>query len=204
MKIIFLLISFFYCTTICAQNYTPSELTPENEKKLQLTNFKNSSDLFDFRFWEHGQAIDIRILPDSTQTGTITNFLRETGDNKIHVQKIELNKADIRKVIDLIEKYSMYDLPTDDSIKTWQPVLDGESFWTEQNIKGTYALKYYGNPAAQKNVPEATRFVNFRADLKKALNLHELFVTFYFNLKVSCFYVNGIGKVCVEWKETQK
>jgi len=205
MKAGLILILTLFCSICFGQRSPALELQAEEEKDLHLINLKNSSDLFSFRFWSHGQSIDIRILSDSTQLGEVTNFLREVsksyslerkvanGEIKpiIHVQKITLSKSKVQKVIDLISRYGIKELPTDDSIKAWQPVLDGEWFAIEQNTTGTYIFKNFGNPKSQVEVPEATRFLNFYSDIKKELSLDDLFWKFFGGLKVKCFTRNG-------------
>ena len=194
-----------FCSICFGQQSPASELHAEEGKDLHLFNLKNSSDLFSFRFWSHGQSVDIRILSDSSQLGEVTNFLREVsksysverkvsiGEIKptIHVQKITLSKGDVQKVIDIINRYAIKELPTDDSIKAWQPVLDGEWFVIEQKTAGKYFFKYFSNPNSQVEVPEATRFINFYSDLKKELSLDDMFWKFFSGLKIKCFTRNG-------------
>lgn len=218
MRVSLLLILTFFCSICSGQQSPASELHADEEKDLHLINLKNSPDLFSFRFWSHGQCIDIRILNDSTQLGVVTNFLREvksyslekkiaTGEigPTIHVQKITLSKSEVQKVVDLINRHRIAELPTDDSIKNWQPVLDGEWFAIEQNTAGRYIFKNFGNPKSQVDIPEAARFLNFYSDLNKELNLDDLFWNYFRGLKIKCFTRNGEHTVtCLTKSKSRK
>jgi len=204
MKKILLIIIFLYSIANVAQKNSVITIQKIKTSELKFDDLKNSSDVFSFRFWNKGQAIDIRILSDSTKTGTITNFITEcpfsktenqrtisrNEDLNVYIQKIILTDFQTQKALETIERNQICNLKSSDSIKNWEAVLDGEWFSTEQKLNGIYAKKDYDNPRMQK-IEEARKFVSFYTELKYAINAEEILQTFLRDLKEGCYMMNG-------------
>ncbi len=191
------------------QEKIPSRIEKTTKSGLQFSDFKNSSDLFNFRFWNIGQVIEIRILSDSTKIGRITNFATksykswkkqikiESGkiDPIVYFQKRELTNSEISKVLSLIEKSQITELPSDNEIMNWKPVLDGECYSFEQKVGGIYKMKNYGNPRQQYELPEGVKFLQFYSELDDILHFNENFSDFFSNLDFGCYTKSGESQI---------
>ena len=102
-----------------------------------------------------------------------------------------MTNSEIIKVIDLIEKSQITELPSDNEIMNWKPVLDGEWYSFEQKVGGVYKMKNYGNPRQQYELPEGVKFINFYSDLDEILKFNEKFSYFFSDLNYGCYTKNG-------------
>jgi len=209
MKIILIIISFFYQSIAIAQDIVTPKL-PKIQACLHIifNNLEDSSDIFTFRFWNKGQVIDIRIRSDSTKIGEITNFIKQDSSSleereivTNYMQVINLSDSEVQKAINVIEKFKIYNLPTSRSIPGWQSVLDGEWFEIEQRVNAVYSYKYYGNPKSQKNFPEAGIFNNFLSEFSTSLHLDKYFWDFFNQLPVQCYVRNGEHEILCKRKK---
>lgn len=204
MKKILLLIIILTFIEGFAQKKIQSRIEKTTKSELHFLDFKNSTDIFNFRFWNIGQAIEIRVLSDSTKIGTITNYVTKyykswKKQTKIDSGKIDpiiyyqiraLTNSEIMKVIDLIEKSQITELPSDNEIMNWKPILDGEWYSFEQKVGGVYKMKNYGNPRQQYGLPEGVKFINFYSDLDEILKFNEKFSYFFSDLNYGCYTKN--------------
>ncbi|OYU78890.1 MAG: hypothetical protein CFE23_16570 [Flavobacterium sp. BFFFF1] len=199
--------TFFYCVA----NFAQADSIPKIEKfsslSLKFDDLKNTSDIFSYRIWNFGQAIDIRILADSTKVGNITNFItelpfttidqsREYNEDslQVYVQKISLTPLEVQNAFQTIERYKIYNLPTQFDIADWKAILDGEFFETEQKYNGIYVKKTYSNPRQQTN-HEGKAFVSFFDELIAVTNAKEYYKPFYKNLKIGCYSKKNEGMI---------
>lgn len=214
MRKILLIIGLLHSVAIFAQKESMAEIKRISSKELKFDDLKNTTDILSFRFWNKGQVIDIRILSDSTKVGTIINFITElpfktideskeyTEDNLYsYYQKINLTNLEVKKALEIIEISKICDLPSDNLIKDWKLVLDGEWFSIEQKINNNYLEKIYGNPKSQEDLNEAKEFLSFYSDLEKTLKLNKVFSNFFFKLKIGCYKKNGEFEIICKQKK---
>ena len=205
MKKILLILIFLNFVGIYAQEDSENKIQKVNKSELKFEDLENSDDIFSFRFWNKGQIIEIRILSDSTRIGTIVNFVTKAYksskkqdkilsgkiDEKAFFQKIELSDNRISETIKLIKNSKITELPSDNEIMNWKPILDGEWYSFEQKIDGKYEMKNYGNPRQQYELPEGVKFLNFYSALNDILDLEKKFAYFFADLKNGCYSKNG-------------
>jgi hypothetical protein len=205
MKKVFLFLILLSFANISAQENPQWEVNKISKPDFKFSDLNNSNDLFSFRFWNQGQVIELRILSDSTRKGTITNFVTKAYkswrkqekirsgkiDEKVFFQEIDLTENQFSKILNLIKTSKITDLPSDEELKEWKPVLDGEWFKIEQNLDGKYKSKSYGNPKQQNDLKEAVKFLNFYSSLNEELELKTKFSYFFSDLKYGCYSKNG-------------
>lgn len=173
----------------------------ELQKTLNLNNLEKSDDDFNFRFWNHGQVIEIS--KDSSQiNATITNYIYHTkwsNPNKREVlsDKNILPKEQAESVFNIVQKSEILDLPTDKDIVDWQHGADGIVYIVEHSDKKNYWVKNYWTPTSQDSIPEALIVQNLVRKLSDTLNLKQAYKSFQDKLpKKGCYNSGGLGNMC--------
>lgn len=173
----------------------------ELQKTLDLKNFEQSTDEFNFRFRNHGQVIEIS-KDSSRYSGIITNFIYHTkkanrNEAETLTNKIALSSKQAEQVYNIIGKSKIIDLPTDEKIKNWKQGFDGITYIIEHSDKKTYWLKSYWTPTAQDSIPEAIIVLDLIKNLSDTLNLQEIYSSFKNTLpKKGCYNSGGIANMC--------
>ena len=106
-----------------------------------LPDLTQSKDSLHFRFSTETQAIDIWTNDFKTFNGTFMNHTTSEpcddclikGKSKFYSNKYNLDTAKARMAYDLFDKLSIFDIPTQDSIKGWDQGNDGEEFLIEHS-----------------------------------------------------------------------
>ena len=173
----------------------------ELQKNLDLKNFEQSTDEFNFRFRNHGQVIEI--TKDSTRySGTITNFIYHTkkaNKNKTETlsNKIILSPNQVEKIYNIVQSCKILNLPSDKHIENWSLGMDGITYIIEHSDKESYWLKNYWTPSAQDSIPEAIIVLDLVKNLSDTLNLQEVYSSFKNTLpKKGCYNSGGMINMC--------
>ncbi|GEM55300.1 hypothetical protein B0A58_01350 [Flavobacterium branchiophilum NBRC 15030 = ATCC 35035] len=173
----------------------------EFQKKLDLKNFKKSSDEFNFRFRNHGQVIEIS-KNNNEFYGTITNFIYHTKkvkNNKTETlsNKIILPAKQVENIYNIVQNSKILELPSDNNIENWSQGMDGITYIIEHSDKKIYWLKKYWTPSSQDSIPEALIVLDLVKNLSETLNLNEEYASFKNTLpKYGCYNSGGISNMC--------
>ena len=172
----------------------------ELQKILDLKNFEQSTDEFNFRFRSHGQVVEIS-KDSSRYSGTITNFIYHTKNANRNEEtlsnKIVLSSKQAEDIYKIVKKSKIIDLPTDGEIENWKRGTDGTTYIIEHSDKKTYWLKNYWTPTSQDPIPEAIIVLDLIKNLDDALDLQEAYLSFKNTLpKKGCYNSGGMMNMC--------
>ncbi|WP_417365130.1 hypothetical protein [Flavobacterium beibuense] len=171
------------------------------EKKLDLKNFEQSTDEFNFRFRNRGQVIEIS-KNDSVYSGNITNFIyhnkRANRNNTDTLSnKITLSSKQAEEIYKIVKKSKIIDLPTDEKIENWKHGFDGIVYIIEHSDKKEYWLKSYWTPRAQDSIPEAIIVLDLINNLSETLDLEDVYSSFKNTLpRKGCYDSGGTTYMC--------
>ncbi|WP_433902727.1 hypothetical protein [Sphingobacterium puteale] len=170
-------------------------------KKLELSDLKKSNHELAFRFWGHGQAVDI--TADSTRIiGTVTNYIYHQKKSADHRTDTLFNKAPLspdqaKTAYELFLNLKLLNIPAGEKIKGWSKGADGITYNIEQADKGIYSTKSYWTPSIQHGLPEARAISDFVNNLSDTLKLEETFKSFKNNLPhKGCYHTGGLALMC--------
>jgi hypothetical protein len=170
-------------------------------KSIDLKDFQNSTDEFNFRFRNHGQVVEIS-KDSSNYYGCITNYIyhfKQYNNEKSEIltSKIVLTSKQSEDVYNYIQKSKIIELPSSNKIKKWKWGVDGISYTIEHSDKRNYWLKSYWSPSFQDSIPEAIIVSDLVKYLSDSLNLQDKYVTFENTLpKKGCYNSGGIYSRC--------
>ena len=179
---------------------------------LLLTRLETSSSNYYFRFWKTNQVLDIWKNTDNSLAGQLTTWVtertpaKEKSTNRIQISKKKVQKDTVKLIYDLIEKYKVQQLPTDDSIKGWKKGFDGITYITEFASKLNYDFKLYWAPSTQDSTLQEAKFVQSFVDiLFQSCNANVLWKKFEKTIPFECYTYGGIN-ICkaVTKKERRK
>ena len=145
------------------------------ESRIGLEPTEKIQSDFCFRFWEGPVVIELRQV-DNKLLGTATFLLQEfRKEGRLYFKKYTLTEPTTKAIYDLVTKYKIKDLATDNQIKGWGGGLDGITYITEWADKDSYSFKNYWTPTHyQDKLVEAKRLVDFVGDLNKIVELNKL------------------------------
>ena len=171
----------------------------ELQKTLELKNFEKSTDDFNFRFWNHGQVIEIT-KDSSAISGIITNYIYHTKKkNKSETlsNKIILSSEQAKNVYNIIQNSEILNLQSDNEIEDWKQGVDGITYIIEYSDKENYWFKNYWTPSVQDSIPEALIVLNLVESLSDTLKLQETYTKFKDDLpKKGCYNSGGMVNSC--------
>ncbi|WP_223033505.1 hypothetical protein [Hanstruepera marina] len=171
------------------------------QKTLDLKDFEKSADDFNFRFWNHGQVIEIS-KNSSEINGSITNYTFHTKNahgspTDTLINKISLTPIQSADIYDIVQNSKILVLPSDDDIENWRHGLDGTTYIIEHSDKLNYWIKNYWTPSTQKSIPEALIVVDLIKQLSDTLKLREVYTSFENTLpKKGCYNSGGLLNMC--------
>ena len=174
----------------------------ELNKKLHLTDLKNSPNDFYFRVWYIGSvvytAIDVFKVSDSNFKAIVTfytkeyiNHPEEKPTGRIFNKSFEIDSSNSFKVYQFINSRNINSIPSEEYIKGWSLGLDGEVYIFERLDKNNYSLKSYWTPSAQDSLKEAKEIESFNKDLYSMLNVNKLRTIFYKDIPFECYGGDG-------------
>ncbi|SFC03006.1 hypothetical protein SAMN04487907_1022 [Zunongwangia mangrovi] len=171
------------------------------QKILDLKNFEKSQDAFNFRFWNHGQIVEIS--KDSSEiNGSIVNYIYYTKKpNKSKkdtlTSKILLTSQQSKIIYDIVKSSKILELPSDENIDQWIQGTDGITYIIEHSDKKSYWYKNYWTPSSQDSIPEAIVVLGLVEKLSDTLNLKEVYSSFKKLLpKKGCYNSGGMVNMC--------
>lgn len=173
----------------------------ELQKTLDLKDFEQSTDEFNFRFRNHGQVIEIS-KDRSIYSGTVTNFIYHTikaYKNKVEIlsNKIALSSKQAEYIYNIVHNSEILNIPSDNEIENWSQGADGITYIIEHSNKKTYWLKSYWTPSAQDSIPEAIIVLDLIKKLSDTLKLQETYSSFKNKLpKKGCYNSGGMINMC--------
>ena len=114
----------------------------EFRKTLDLKDFENSTNDFNFRFWNHGQVIEIS-KDSSVINGAIINYIYHTkkanrSQTETFTNKILLTSKQSENVYNIVQGSKILELPSDKNIENWSQGMDGITYIIEHSDKKTY------------------------------------------------------------------
>ncbi|MCT8341266.1 hypothetical protein MG296_14460 [Flavobacteriaceae bacterium TK19130] len=173
----------------------------EFQKTLDLKDFEKSQDEFNFRFWNHGQVIEIS--KDSSEiNGLIINYIYHTkkpnkSEKETLTSKILLTSQQSKIIYDVVKNSKILELPSDESIEKWSKGMDGITYIIEHSDKKSYWFKNYWTPSSQDSIPEAIVVLDLVKNLSDTLNLKEVYTSFINSLpKKGCYNSGGMVNMC--------
>lgn len=173
----------------------------EFQKTLGLKDFVKSTDEFNFRFWNHGQVIEIS--KDSSKiNGSITNYIYHTikanrSKSEILSKKIELSSKQAENIYNIVQNSKILNIPSDKEIENWSHGADGITYIIEHSDKNNYWLKKYWTPSIQDSIPEAKLVLDLIQNISDTLTLKENYNLFKNTLpKKGCYNSGGIVNMC--------
>ncbi|MFK7971077.1 MAG: hypothetical protein AB8F95_11955 [Bacteroidia bacterium] len=173
----------------------------EFRKKLGLKDLEKSQDEFNFRFWNHGQVIEI--TKDSSRIyGSITNYIYHTkkanrGQRETLKNKVLLTPKQSEDIYNIVQNAKILELPSDKNIEKWRQGFDGVTYIVEHSDKKIYWQKNYWTPSAQDSIPEAIIVLDLVKKLSDTLSLKEVYTSFKNTLpKTGCYNSGGIVYRC--------
>jgi hypothetical protein len=119
---------------------------------------------FYFRFWDIGSVLEIE-RKDGRLTGRVTHIVRQIKRNELgrtYFKATTLTEKTVYEIYDLLNKYHIVNLPTDERIEGWEQGLDGVVYIIETSDLDSYSYKHYWTPKASSDkLDEARRLVDF-------------------------------------------
>ena len=173
----------------------------EFQKTLNLKNFEKSQDEFNFRFWNHGQVIEIS--KDSSEiNGLIVNFIYHTkkpnkNERELLTNKTLLTSQQSKNIYNIVQNSKILELPSDKNIEQWSKGMDGITYIIEHSDKKSYWIKNYWTPTSQDSIPEAIIVLNLIKKMSDTLNLKDIYKSFKDTLpKKGCYNSGGMLNMC--------
>jgi hypothetical protein len=170
-------------------------------EKLVLKDYSTTQEDFGFRFWNHGQVVEI-IRNNDSITGELTNYIyrykprKENKRDTIIFKKI-LDKDRVEAAYGIIQNSGILNLPSDNMIENWSHGTDGITYIVEQSDKNAYWLKNYWTPSSQDSIPESIIVMDFVKLFSDTLDLSENYKEFRESLPHNgCYNSGGMSVVC--------
>jgi len=185
MKVFLVIISLFQLSlSVLGQNKsfkTPKYLNGKpilkdsviyySDKKLRIFDMTDGSDSFHIRFSTKTETLDIWTYDYQSFFGKLLLSVKAHNINpdKFYSEVISVDTSTAKKIYNLFQEYSILEIPTQDSIKGWLMVLDGDLYTIEYSMPRIYRLKTYWTPSELDNTKEAKAITNLIAHLYKII-----------------------------------
>lgn len=155
-------------------------------KQINLKDLQTSTDTFHFRFWTDTQAIDLWTVDHSLYFGLVTNYAQRYDDKllrkgiykigKIYSNQVTLDSSKARQLFNIIDRLSIFNIPSDEKISGWGQGFDGEEFLIETSSPKEYSFKTYWTPRI------------FADSLKEAMQIQKFVDYLYSEFKIYNYY----------------
>jgi len=169
--------------------------------KLELTDFKKLQSDFSFRFWNHGQVVEI-IKNDNQISGELTNYIyslsKQTEKRKDTIfNKVKIAPDKAYDLYQIIQSSEILNLKSDNEIDKWTGGFDGITYIIEHSDKTDYWFKNYWTPSAQDSIPESLIVIDFVKAFSDTLRLTEKYKDFKNTLpRKGCYNSGGMLITC--------
>ena len=173
----------------------------EFRKTFDLKDFEKSQDDFNFRFWNHGQVIEIS-KNSNELNGVIVNYIYHTkkanrNKTETFTSKIHLTSKQSENAYNIVQNSKILELPSDKNIEKWSQGMDGITYIVEHSNKKSYWQKNYWTPSSQDSIPEAIIVMDLVKELSDTLKLKEVYTKFKETLpKKGCYNSGGMVNMC--------
>ncbi|HLO91875.1 MAG TPA: hypothetical protein VK172_11990 [Lentimicrobium sp.] len=159
---------------------------------------------FYFRFWDGTKAIELKQVNDQL-IGTVTLFLQQykkRKEGRLYFKKIILSERTTNTIYELVMRYKLIDLPTDNQINGWDSGKDGITYIIEYANEKNYSFKNYWTPTSLKEkIPEAKQLVDFIDNLNQIEELKAIKNKFMDHQPFTYWYT-FIGSARITFKPT--
>jgi len=164
----------------------------EKIKKYNLGFNESKKDELFFRFWTHGNCIEIT-KRDTLIIGKSIYFVDEVDDfsKNNFVKTFDLKKSVCEKILNLIDSCKVNTIPSDKFIKGWQQGFDGTTYIFENKTKTEYSFKNYWTPTSQENLEVAKKIQNFVDKLRRICDSENLSKQFTKEIPFRSYTYNG-------------
>jgi hypothetical protein len=166
--------------------------------KLELTDFNNSQADFSFRFWNHGQVVEI-FKDDNQVFGTLTNYIYHTVNkhSETLIDKTILDSVRTLEAYKIIQNSGILTLESDNKIKGWSQGFDGITYIIEHADNYEYWYKNYWSPSAQDSLLESLIVLSFIRNFSDTLQLSLKYKEFKNDLPHrGCYNSGGLIMTC--------
>ena len=145
-----------------------------SDKELRVFDLTDGSDSFHIRFSTETEALDIWTYDYQRFYGKILLFLKthEIKPDRYYNRLIPIDTTTAKKIYNVFKEYSILDIPTEDSIKGWLPVLDGDLYKIEYSKPRIYRFKQYWTPSELDTTREAKAISALLTHLPEIINMH--------------------------------
>jgi hypothetical protein len=156
----------------------------QNGEEMGISKLINSTELFHFRFWQFGQAVDIWTTDHKTYSGFVTSYAykyttpKRKKDDPEYERTItgtfNLDSSIARLAYLVIVESSISAIPSCDYISGWSIMGSGETFVFEISDPGSYAFKNYWHAGYHEDIPEAKQILALVKQLNAQLGLAKI------------------------------
>ncbi|MDP1817386.1 MAG: hypothetical protein Q8K92_23210 [Leadbetterella sp.] len=179
----------------------------DNFQKANLENLQTNFDSLHFRLSTQHQAIDIWTNDNEVFYGSLTSFTTEYDqekhkkDNpkpdKFYSMKSSIDPLTAKKIYELINKQSIFNIPSGEKINGWNLGSDGEEFIIEHSTKTNYSFKEYWTPSFHRNkLKEAMVIDNLTKEISIILQMGQSFKKFIDSLPYGCYHSGSMVIIC--------
>ncbi len=155
-------------------------------RSMGLPLIADSNEVFHFRVWFNEiQVVDIEVLRNGICKGVLENYCTYSWGYRMHKHqyysnRIDLDTANVRKVVNLFQSLSINSIPDCIHIKGWNLyIADGTYYKIEYCDLKSYSDKSYSNPQQSKSIKEGRDISAFIDTTYTTLNLGKQFHQFY-------------------------
>ncbi len=172
-----------------------------NAQRMKLEDLTKSTDKIHFRLWEENQVVEIWSNDLITFQGFLLNFTNKIYGKKrrapsIFRSEIPIDTIIARQIYNIFIDNSIFNIPTDDSVKGWGQGCDGEEFLIEYSTNTFYSFKEYWTPSVFKELREAVVIENMINRLDTILQVQKNWEDFFKSLPKGCYRVGEIVTCC--------
>lgn len=175
----------------------------ELNSELRLVTINNSSEQFEFRFWDGYKVIRLWSSGDELRSEVIY-FLREYRERKdsydyegrLYHSSLQLNEKTTKSINNLITDFNVLNLPTDNQIDGWKQGLDGITYIVETSQPENYSFKSYWTPASFPELREARFLQYFVEQINSLEQIEKGFEKFMDKQPFKAYYA-GIGSAVI-------
>jgi hypothetical protein len=179
----------------------------DNFQKSKLENLQTNVDSLHFRLSTQHQAIDIWTNDNIIFYGSLTSFTtdydpeKHKKDNpkpdKFYSIKSSIDTFTAKKIYDLFNEQSIFDIPSGEKINGWNLGTDGEEFIIEHSTKTNYSFKEYWTPSVHRNkLKEAMLIDNLTKEISTILQMRQSFNKFIDSLPYGCYHTGSMTVAC--------
>ncbi|NVJ47341.1 MAG: hypothetical protein HWE07_09445 [Cytophagia bacterium] len=171
----------------------------ELNRELDLQTIDNSTEEYEFRFWDGYKVIRLWESEDELKSEVIF-FLREfkkrknsyNHEGRLYYNSQQLSEKTTKTINNIIQDFNILDLPTDNKIKGWTKGLDGVTYIVESSAPSSFSFKSYWTPTSFPELKEARFLQYFVEQINSIEQISKGFEEFMAKQPFKSYYA-GIG-----------